>query len=248
VLDRIGAIRGESARIADLLDGADLDARVPSCPDWALRDLVLHLGEVQRSWAGCLRSRRADEPWEGAVAAPRSDGEMAPWMRASTDDLLSALAEVGDESPCWTWWGEPLTSGAVGRHQVQEAAVHRWDTASAVGAPEPLDPEVAHDGVPEFLQVVLSALAADRTGAPPAGLRGPLTFVTTDTGGRWTVVDGAVADPGIERPAGPDGGSAIHGTASDLVLLLYGRAPLSAVTVEGETALVEAFLATFDTE
>src|ERR1017187_2840194 len=68
VLDRIGAIRGESARIADLLDGADLDARVPSCPDWALRDLVLHLGEVQRSWAGCLRARRADEPWEGAVA------------------------------------------------------------------------------------------------------------------------------------------------------------------------------------
>ena len=41
-------------------------------------------------------------------------------------------------TPAWVWWRDDRTVGAIARHQVQEAAVHRWDAQSAVGTPEPL--------------------------------------------------------------------------------------------------------------
>jgi uncharacterized protein (TIGR03083 family) len=231
VLDRQRAIRTDSGRIADLLDGADLDARVPSCPDWALRDLVLHIGEVQRFWAENVKHAKVDEPWPGEVSLPESDAALAPWMRAGTDALLAALEEADDDGPCWTWWGEPATAGAVGRHQVQEAAVHRWDAQSAVGPPQPLDTEVAYDGVAEFLDVMSGVAAA----VQPDTVR----LVSTDSDGHWTI--------GPED-GGTPAGATIRATVSDLVLLLFGRIPVSAVEIEGDRSLVENLLEAIDTE
>jgi uncharacterized protein (TIGR03083 family) len=230
VLDRTAAIRRDSARMAELAVSADLDARVPCCPDWDLRQLVTHLGEVQHFWAGCLRTRRADAPWSGRAPRPGNDAGLGPWMGAATDELLAALDEVGDDSPCWTWWGVPATAGAVGRHQIQEAAVHRWDAESAVGPAAPLDAAVAHDGVGEFLEVMLSPGTAALRGAAPPELPGAVTLVSGDTDGRWTA------------GAGPGPVATVRAGASDLVLLLYGRVALSAVDVDGDRATVDALL------
>ena len=106
--------------------------------------------------------------------------------------------------------------------------MHRWDAESAVDAPAPLAPEVARDGVGEFLEVVL--------GGAGASLPGTVTLVATDTGGEWT--------------AGRDGDThvAARATASDLVLLLYGRLPPSAVDVEGDVSLLESLLDAASTE
>ena len=43
-------VDGRSAAFRSALAGA-LDERVPGCPDWTGRDLIGHLGEVQRFWA-----------------------------------------------------------------------------------------------------------------------------------------------------------------------------------------------------
>ncbi len=133
--DRLAAIAADSARVAELAAHTPGDARVTSCPEWDFAALVGHLGEVQRSWAQNVRAASTDAP-SGGEHAPPSTG-LDRWMAQSTEELLTALADASEDSPCWTWWGEPRTAGAVGRHQVQEAAVHRWDAESVAGTPSP---------------------------------------------------------------------------------------------------------------
>jgi uncharacterized protein (TIGR03083 family) len=224
----IPQIRSESDRLAELIGGADLEQTVPSCPDWSFRDLIMHIGQVQRFWAGNLRAQDASSPWRAPPDRPASDADLASWMRASSDDLLAALGDVSDAAPCWTWWGEPLTSGAVGRHQVQEAAVHRWDAEFTHGTPPPLDPAVAHDGVAEFLEVMGAAGAIDLTGT--------VTLLATDTGGEWSVGEGMASL------------ATVRTSASDLVLLLYRRLPLSVAETEGDLGLAQSLLGLADPE
>ena len=107
----------------------------PGCPDWTVRDLVWHLGEVHWFWASDVELRASDP---GAVEAgkparPAADAEVIAFGRSQLDRLLQVLASTPDEVPVWTWaLGESNhTVGFVRRHQVQETAVHRWDIQSA---------------------------------------------------------------------------------------------------------------------
>jgi len=38
----------------------DLEARVPGCPDWSVRDLLVHVGQVQLSWAAKVHALGAE--------------------------------------------------------------------------------------------------------------------------------------------------------------------------------------------
>lgn len=225
-LDHLAAIAADSERVADLAVHGDLTKPVPSCPGWTLHDLVDHLGEVQRFWAENVRAADPGSPWPGEVSP--ADSDVAGWMRECTAALLDALRAAGDDAPCWTWWGEPQSVEAVKRHQVQEAAVHRWDAEAAIGTPNPLPPDVAHDGVGEFLEIML--------GNDAASVPGTVALASTDTGGRWVV--GSDDVPVAE----------ISGTASDLVLSLYRRVGPSALSVTGDNAVTTAFLAAAGTD
>ena len=136
------AIREASARFAGTIErrGVDgLDANVPSTPEWSLRDLAHHVGEVQRFWAENVRVANPDGAWPGKVAPP-TDDVLAGWLRQATASLCDALEAAGPAAPCWTWWGEPATAGAVARHQVQEIAVHAWDAEAVGGVARPAPP------------------------------------------------------------------------------------------------------------
>ncbi len=233
-MEVLSALRTESARFADLVEPAGLDVPVPSCPAWSGRDLFVHLGRVQRFWAANVRAgdrerpdRSGDDPDAPTGDRPDDTG-LSDWVRVGTASLLTALEQSEEDGPCWTWWEEPRTCGAVARHQVQEAAVHRWDAEAMLGRPSPLEPDLADDGVSEFLETV----AAPAT----ATLLGSLTLEAIDTGGRWIVGD----------QRGPS--ATVRASASDLVLLLYGRLPISVVSVRGERRLLGGFLEAVDTE
>jgi uncharacterized protein (TIGR03083 family) len=222
--DYLAAIAVDSARVAEVAARTPAATPIASCPEWNLAALVGHLGEAQRFWAENVRAATSQSPWDGDRTPPAA--ELGRWMSESTELLLAALTDAPADSPCWTWWGEPNTAGAVARHQVQEAAVHRWDAESANGAPSPLAAELAHDGVGEFLEIMLD----DDAGLPD----GEVVLESIDTGGRWRA-----GRPG-ERSV------LLRASASDLVLLLYGRLPPSAVESEGDLALLATLLTAAD--
>jgi uncharacterized protein (TIGR03083 family) len=236
--DRSAALR------AAVASAADLDARVPGCPDWSLHDLVAHLGEVQRFWAVVVRAGAADGP-----PPPEARGDMAPqgdlieWSAESTGMLLAALTEAGPDAPCWTWWaasGAPSTAGAVARHQVQEAAVHAYDAQAAIGRPEPVPAGVAVDGIDEFVVVSLGS------SGPWPHRPARVVFAATE-GPSWTVdltPDGAQAGPA----ASGEPVATVRGPAGDLILALYGRIPFDGLTVDGDAAVIDQLRSWVDTQ
>ncbi|MCA2212253.1 maleylpyruvate isomerase family mycothiol-dependent enzyme [Jidongwangia harbinensis] len=227
----LSLIDDRSAALRDAAAAApDLEARVPGCPDWTLRDLVVHLGEVQRFWAATVRAADAGGPPSPEAIGDRTPhGDLLDWFGESTRLLLAALREAGPDAPSWTWWGAsdaPQTSGAVARHQVQEAAVHAYDAQETIGKPEPLPAAEAVDSMSEFLVVSLGVLGA----WPHRPAR--VAFRAVE-GPAWTVdltPDGAKLSPA----AGGAAVTTLHGSASDLVLALYKRIPLSRLRIDGD--------------
>lgn len=230
-----------------------LESPVPTCPEWTLFELVQHLGEVHRFWAAVVDAGPADAPpAESAPAdletAPREPEALLAWSADSTRLLLDALREAGPDRGCWTWWGEsqsPQSSGAVARHQVQEAMVHTYDAQIAVGAaPEPLPDDAALDGVDEFLTTCCEGTD------PWPHETGTIDFQATE-GRAWRISlsDGGsrtVRLPGPGQAPATAGNTTVatasaRGTAAELVLALYGRTPLDSLKIEGDRRQLEWF-------
>ncbi len=232
--DMLESIAAESRRLSDAVAGSDLEARVPSTPKWSVRDLAHHIGEVQWYWGQNVAAENPDERSGGELTGFPEDTDLLAWLGWCTYTLLHALRDAGPDAPCWAWWPEPHTSGAVARHQAQEVAVHRWDAqgAGGPGASAPLAPALATDGVPEFVDIMI--------GADRAALPGAVTLTATDTDASWQVT----GDDGVARSGRR---SELRATASDLVLMLYRRLPVPDVDVVGDPMLVAALLSLADT-
>jgi uncharacterized protein (TIGR03083 family) len=231
--DMLAAIAAESRVLTDVVGSLDLEARVPSCPEWSVRDLAHHIGEVQWYWGQNVAAQKPGERTGGHLTAFPEDADLLAWLGWCTYTLLGALREAGPDAPSWAWWPEPHTSLAVARHQAQEVSVHRWDAEGVAGldASAPLDPGLATDGVPEFVEIMV--------GEDRAALPGTVTLTATDTGGSWRVSGDGAARSGRQ--------SELRATASDLVLMLYRRLPVPDVDVVGDPVLVAALLSLADT-
>ena len=217
----------------------DLEAVVPTCPDWTVMDLGRHLGSVHRSWAmivseGPSGGGPQDEATPDPEDHPSDLVALLRWSAESTVRLLSALDRSGPDTGCWTWWGDsqtPQTSGAVARHQLVEAAVHTYDAQVSAAAGEPIPPDIALDGIGEFLSTSCSTTAAwphdpatvDFLAEEGAGWRLSLSA----GGGRVRPLDDVVA---------PSHGTyaSLGGGASDVLLALYGRVDLDSLPSDGD--------------
>jgi uncharacterized protein (TIGR03083 family) len=248
--DWLELIEERSAALRLAAGAAGPGAGVPGCPDWAVTDLVAHLGEVQRFWAATVTAGPAlRPPGEESVPGHRPPAydsspagglpaELLDWSEQSTVVLLEALRKAGPDAECWTWWaesGNPATAGTVARHQVQEAAVHARDAQEAAGAAEALPPRLAVDALDEFLHVGFGSM----DGWPHAPAR---VALVTDEGPAWTLIlDSTGASAVRGGPGGgPGAGAIVSGTASDLLLAFYRRAPLdgAALRLSGDAELV----------
>jgi uncharacterized protein (TIGR03083 family) len=170
-------------------------------------------------------------------------GDLLEWSTESTLSLIDALRVAGPDRDCWTWWGAseaPMTSAAVARHQVQEAAVHAWDAQETVGKPEPIPAAVAVDTIDELLVVTLGSIG-------PWPHR-PARFALAAVEGPTWLVDLTPAGAKVDPAAGGEPLATLRGSASDLVLAVYKRIPLDGIVVDGDRQAVAEFLAWTDTE
>jgi uncharacterized protein (TIGR03083 family) len=242
----------EAVRAATKLDGAPA---VPSCPEWLVTDLILHLGLVHRGVARVLRDRMAEPPASGDPAdlglsrewaswlppahAPGDapvPGGLVTWFQAGATALTEQFETTPPSEPVWTW-GDDKTAGFWCRMQAIEAAVHRWDAQNAVGEPQPIDTALAADAVEQTFTVMAPARRTWMNAPPGQGER--YLFRRLDGPGEWAVRFGA---DGIEFPA-PEGpaDAEISGAASDLALFLWQRDVAGKLSVQGDSSLLDRY-------
>lgn len=244
------ALLDQTDRLAAMLNAADLGRRVPSCPEWDLRQLVAHVGQAHRFGAD-LVARRVSEPGElsAPTTFPAPDGaaELDRWLRAGARELVDAVRTVGADQPVWNYLGVDLRAGFWLRRMAHETAVHRADVALTVDEPFGLDAELAADAISEWLTLINSPGAAAYRPELAQELRGngqTLHLHATDEptlgeSGEWLIRRGPDA---VSWEYGHQKGDvAVRGLAVDLLLVLLGRIPVNDDRVEviGDAALFE---------
>jgi hypothetical protein len=120
----------------------------------------------------------------------------------------------------------------VARHQVHEAAIHAFDAQLATATTRPIPAGVALDGITEFIGV-------------SHGTAGPWPHEPTRIGlyaaeGQSWLID--LTASGAHLIDGHhETDTDLHGSASDLLLALYGRLPWDALRCTGDRAILENF-------
>ncbi len=214
----------------------DLDAKVSGCPGWDVADLVAHLTQVHWFWATIVESHLTNEADVPAHPARAARERLIDQFRIGAEHLVTVLRTADQSEHVWTWAPAHQNVAFITRHQVQEAAVHHWDAADAVGDEMTIAPVVAADAIAETISVSLPSVEypAD-VGTEPLGA--PVILRCSDTGEAWVFTDGLVpltlsAEPVVgPSPAGVDELSA---PAADLLLWLYRRIPLGSPTADRE--------------
>jgi uncharacterized protein (TIGR03083 family) len=222
-LDYLAEIAAHSAGLADAAE-SNLDAPVEHCPGWTVGDLVNHVLEVHWFWGLIAEQRPTTRPEIDPPAAP-ARAELVPAFRAGALRLIEILRAADQQAPVWTWAPTQQNIAFITRHQVQEAAVHRWDAEHAAGRRHAFQVRVSVDSIEEFLTFSVSSTFDSADPAPP-DLGGQLVLSATDADAAWTVTDGEL--PGTVRftREAQSGAPAVTGTASDLMLWLYQRVDL----------------------
>jgi uncharacterized protein (TIGR03083 family) len=210
-----------------------LDATVPSRPGWDVAELIGHTGRVHRWVTAVVRSRtqEAMRLRDFTEVPPPREQRMA-WYGDGVQQLHAALDDADLDADIWTWTGHrPARFWA--RRMAQETVVHRWDGENAHSRALPIDTALAVDGVDEMFDVFVP----HHPGC--SGLRGSgetLHLHCTDADGEWLLHftgDGV----GLTR-SHAKGDAAVRGSASDLLLLLWGRRRVDGLEVFGDQAVV----------
>ena len=240
------ALVDETAAFGELIRTADPATPVPTCPEWTIKKLFRHVGRGNR-WAAQIVADRRDEaldPREVPEGKPPDDPDAAiDWLNAGAQLLLDSVDGVGAHTAVWTFIGPGPAQWWI-RRRVHETAVHRADAAIAVGADYQLAPEVAADGITEWLERVVIEGKGE---SAPLDDGQTLHLHATDDGlgsaGEWSIVgrDGGIA---FSHEHGK-GDAALRGSAKDLLLAIVRRqsAADGGIEIFGDAAVWDGWLA-----
>src|SRR6516162_7385521 len=94
----IAALGREGDLLAAAAERAGMGAAVPSCPGWAVRDLLKHTGYVHR-WATGIVAQGLARPAAGAseeeiLAQGPGDAELPGWFREGHAALVRTLTKA----------------------------------------------------------------------------------------------------------------------------------------------------------
>lgn len=205
---------------------AGLEAPVPTCPGWTVRDLVVHQGMVHRWATDRIEGRDLRGDGRNHEADGRAAADVLEWFDDGWAGLLHALGSAPEDLdvPFFLRTGDSPRVGWA-RRQCHETAIHAVDAMAARLGRVPTEQEVwfgptlATDGIDEVLR---GFIPRKRIGQLRSAQ--PLTVVVeaTDTGAAWTL--NVTEEPTITAIGGADSSDVrLTGTAVALYLALWNR-------------------------
>jgi len=244
-VDFRAALLDQTRDFGELIRSADPSTPVPTCPDWTLKQLFRHVGRGNRWAAQIIADHRAHEldPRDVRGGKPPDDPDAAiDWLNEGAQLIIKAVDQVGADARVWSFLG-PRPAGWWVRRRLHEVTVHRADAAMALGVEYDLSPEMAADGISEWIE--LMTVQAKRS-EPPVEQGRTVHLHATDGAlgptGEWTIVndeDGL----GWSHEHGK-GDVALRGPAKDLLLAIVRRRTAAEVGIEifGDTAVWDSWL------
>jgi uncharacterized protein (TIGR03083 family) len=240
ITEHIDRLRAEGLRLVAAAERAGLDAPVPTCPEWRVRDLVGHTGGVHR-WAASFvttgRERPTTDEEDAAYFAAPGDDTLLDWYRDAHGGLVAALSGADPAIPCFTFLPAPTPLAFWARRQAHETAVHRVDAESAGSAVAGIPAGFAADGIDELLFGFFARPRGRLVADPPVSL----AVCATDADAAWTIhvgPDSRRAQPG-RHPAD----LTVTGPAGDLYLLLWNRHDGTGLEFDGDRAVLDLWRA-----
>ncbi|MEV0612470.1 maleylpyruvate isomerase family mycothiol-dependent enzyme [Nonomuraea sp. NPDC050404] len=236
----VEALREQTAGFSRAVAGGDPEAKVPTCPEWRLSELVGHIGQAHRWAAGLVRLKGAPLPVpDPREAVPGEPGAWEEWLRAGAEELIAAVGEAEEGSQVWSVVG-PMPPVFWLRRMFCDTAVHHYDAAATTGAAYEISGDLAAEVLTEGMQIVATPEAAaflprlaelrgggERLGVRPDGMAGWLVTRTPE-GPRW------------ERGRS-DGDVVVSGPVDECMLVFARRIPPR--DVSGDRALLDHWLA-----
>ena len=222
--------------LVDAAEQAGVDAAVPTCPDWAVRDLLGHIGRVHR-WAATFVDGRTEPPRgdHELATVPDADDELAGWVLEGLAALVAAIRNAPADRECWTFLPAPTPLAFWARRQAHETAIHHVDAASAAGIDVAIDTRLAVDGIDELLLGFFNRPRGRLLADPPVTLG--VRAVDGRDGDEWSMrIDGngRETNRGLAR-----GECIVSGPAAALYRFLWNRSGDDALTVDGDRRVLD---------
>jgi len=230
----VAAVEREARSIVAALRDTPREARVPTCPAFALADLAAHVGEFTALWTHVLAEAAGAETTPYAPLQATDD--MHAWYETLADHLVERLHATTGDAPCWMWMPNHQTAGAVARRCANELSIHRYDAQSASGNVMRLDAAIAMDAIDEIFDML------PVWDNPPEGSGKTLRLRATE-GEQRTITLGAEG-PRTHIDQGP-ADLTLTGSASALALLLFERPTISSVQRDGDPTALDAWYREF---
>ena len=236
------AIEVHAALLVDAAQTAGLDAPVPTCPGWSVRDLVQHTESVYRHKTATVLAASSGEspPWSDV--GPEAD--LATFQRA-LDNMRHTFEKVDLSAECWTWCAHTHRADWWVRRMAHETVIHAADAVVAAGGSPEIEADLAVDGVDELLDEFL-------VGGPSWGSVQPgstrIDLLSTDRAWalRFAAFSGTSPNTGkthdldtlvIDAEGTPD--AVVDIDPATLDLWLWGRSPLPDAAVSGDRTVVD---------
>ena len=239
--DYLTHLAHDGSRMAELARG-DLDAPVPTCPEWTLKDLLEHTGQVHR-WQteACHVDVGAFPDPESFARAPRRGsvaGGLVPSGGRSgrrDDGRRWRPASLAGPGPSPTVATPPTGTSAASPRR-------RWCTASTPSSPPAVRCPTSTPPSPPTASPRCSRCSYRWPPVKPSeAMGGPCTSTPptpTASGSSRSTPTRVDATRGHAK-----GDAALRGAARDLLMMVWGRDPLGAIEHLGDDSVIATFRA-----
>jgi uncharacterized protein (TIGR03083 family) len=138
------------------IEGADLRAPVPSCPDWTLGMLLRHVGGGHRWAEEMVRTRATGFLADDQVRKLDGDDSAdvpATWLMDGATRLAHTLRTAGPGTKVWTPLDLDGTTSFWDRRFAHETLIHRADATLAADTEFTVAEDVALDAIDEWMEL-----------------------------------------------------------------------------------------------